>query len=321
MIIKDKVYGKERIHERILLDLLSSKSLERLKGISQFGMPDEYYHRKNFSRYEHSIGVFVLLRKLGADLEEQVAGLLHDVSHTAFSHVIDWVIGDPTKEDYQDSIHQKIIRDSDIPKILTNHGLNYKSISNLEKFSLLEREPPHLCADRIDYTLRELEMERGKIFTQNLFCDLKNIDGQIVFMHKNTAKIFATEYIRLQKEHWGGDQARARFYVLSNVLTKALNSKILSTEDFKKTDYEVLNKLNSSRNKEILKDLNLLKRELDVQESKNGIELKNKFRHIDPEIFLNESIIKLSEISKEYKRILDFEMNNSQNFKKVEIKE
>jgi HD superfamily phosphohydrolase len=33
----------------------------------------------------------LLVRRLGASLEEQIAALLHDVSHTAFSHVIDSV--------------------------------------------------------------------------------------------------------------------------------------------------------------------------------------------------------------------------------------
>ncbi len=81
--IYDKVYGKEKIKEPVLIELINSDSIQRLKGISQFGMPDEYYHLKTFSRKEHSIGVLILLRRMRANLEEQVAGLLHDVSHTA----------------------------------------------------------------------------------------------------------------------------------------------------------------------------------------------------------------------------------------------
>jgi hypothetical protein len=80
MIINDKIYGKVKIEEPVLLKLLKSPSVLRLKNISQFGVPDLYYHFKNYSRYEHSVGVMILLRKLGATLEEQVAGLLHDVS-------------------------------------------------------------------------------------------------------------------------------------------------------------------------------------------------------------------------------------------------
>ena len=43
------------------------------------------------TRFEHSLGVFALLRRLRAPRREQVAGLLHDISHTAFSHAVDFV--------------------------------------------------------------------------------------------------------------------------------------------------------------------------------------------------------------------------------------
>ena len=103
-IINDEVYGKIEINEPILLELINSKEIQRLKNISQFGIPSEYYHMPSYSRYEHSMGVFLLLRKLNVDLKEQIAGLIHDISHTAFSHVIDWVIGDSTQESFQDSV-------------------------------------------------------------------------------------------------------------------------------------------------------------------------------------------------------------------------
>ena len=109
MKINDRVYGNQEINEAILLDLINSNSIKRLKDISQIGMPDEYLSFSGFSRYEHSLGVMILLKRLRANLEEQVAGLLHDISHTPFSHVIDWVIGDPTKEDYQDSIFREFL--------------------------------------------------------------------------------------------------------------------------------------------------------------------------------------------------------------------
>ena len=49
------------------------------------------------TRYEHSVGVMLLARRVGGGLREQVAALLHDVSHTAFSHVIDHVFHDQAR--------------------------------------------------------------------------------------------------------------------------------------------------------------------------------------------------------------------------------
>ena len=123
--------------------------MQRLKSIAQFGIPDKYYHLKNFSRFEHCVGVMMLLKKLGATEEEQIAGLLHDVSHTAFSHVVDWVVGEGKTEDFQDEQHKNYIFSSSIPQILKQYSYDPERITDYHNFGLLEREVPDLCADRV----------------------------------------------------------------------------------------------------------------------------------------------------------------------------
>lgn len=316
MKIIDVVYGEEEINEEILIDLINSDEVQRLKGISQFGLPDKYYHKKGFSRYEHSVGVFILLHRLGASLEEQIAGLLHDVSHTAFSHVVDWVVGDPTKEDYQDGILAEFIEKSNLPNILKKHGFNYKQIINHEKFSLLETPAPNLCADRVDYCLRETKLSGEVPF---ILEHLKNFKGKIVFDSTEAAKLFAESYMKCQKEHWAGNQARTRYYILSNVLKKALDGNLISLEDLKKTDNEVINLLLESNDFEIVDGLNLLDRGFETEPSENGIILKKKFRYVDPAILLNNEMKKLSEISEEYFGILEREKQDSDKFEKINI--
>ena len=155
MDIQDRIYGKFEINEKVLTELIESPAIQRLKGINQFGMPQRFYPYPGFSRYEHSIGVMLVLRKLKANIEEQVSGLIHDVSHTAFSHLVDWVIGDREKEDHQDKNLQKIVSLSTIPEILQKHNLDSEKVIEIKNYRLLERPTPYLCADRIDYALRE----------------------------------------------------------------------------------------------------------------------------------------------------------------------
>ena len=50
MLINDKVYGYEEIKEPVILELINSPTLQRLKGISQQGMPKEYFHRESIKR-------------------------------------------------------------------------------------------------------------------------------------------------------------------------------------------------------------------------------------------------------------------------------
>jgi HD superfamily phosphohydrolase len=322
MLIYDKVYGYEDIKEPIILELISSPTLQRLKGISQQGMPREYYHREIFSRFDHSIGVMILLKKLGADLNEQIAGLLHDISHTAFSHVIDWVIGDPSKEDYQDNIFFEMLKKSEIPSILKKYNFNIEKLSDLKSFNLLEKEAPSLCADRIDYSLRELvdlgQTDDAKFLVNNLVC----IDGQIAFKTNESAEKFGKSYAKLQREHWAGNEAKARYYILANILRIALSKSYISVEDFKKTDYEILDILKKTNNKQILGGLNKLKSGFIIKETiekEDGIILKKKFRYVDPEVYIDGILKNLSLISKEYQIFINNEKEHQNKIIKIKI--
>jgi len=102
MQIHDRVYGEVQIDNPVLIELMHSAPLQRLKRINQAGVAQYVLPRKNITRYEHCVGVMILLKRLGASLEEQIAGLLHDVPHTAFSHVIDFVFASE-RHDYHEN--------------------------------------------------------------------------------------------------------------------------------------------------------------------------------------------------------------------------
>lgn len=321
MLIRDKVYGNFKITEPVLVELINSPTLQRLKGVSQQGMPEEFWHREVFSRFEHSIGVFILLRKLGADLNEQIAGLLHDISHTAFSHVIDWVIGDPSKEDHQDNIFLKILKNSEIPSILEKYKINVEKISDLDSFTLLEKEIPSLCADRLDYSLRELVYLGHAREVKKIVDKLSTKNGQIVFLSKEVAEDFGRKYAMLQREHWAGNEARTRYHILAEILKLALEESHISLEDFHKTDQEILDTLSKTGKGEILDGLQKLKEGFKMIESEDedSILLKKKFRYIDPEVLVEGEIKKLSSLSEDYKKFLEKEKEDSKKIISVRV--
>jgi hypothetical protein len=291
MLIKDRIYGNLHIEELIILELLKSRPMLRLKGISQFGVPDKYHYIKGFSRYEHSVGVMVLLRKLGATLEEQVAGLLHDISHTTFSHTIDWVLGDHKNENFQDDRHLILVNDPELREILIGNNLDPKRVFNLEKFRLLDAEIPDLCADRIDYAFRQLDLKT----IQKCLKSLKVVDGRIVFSNKKTALLFAENFLVLQTKHWGGFESVSRWHALADILKIGLKTKTIRLTDFDEDDNFVMKKLESSANKTIRRRLELLSRKSLSGLPKSGeIEYK-KFRYVDPEFISKGSLKRLSQ--------------------------
>lgn len=301
--LTDRIYGQFKIADQVIIDLLASPNLQRLKKINQFGIPDEFYHKKNFSRFEHSIGVMLLLRHLGASLEEQVAGLLHDVSHMAFSHVYDWVIEDHTvpgakKEAAQDEGHVAFISSSAIPKILENRGFDATRITEYHHFSLLEQDSPALCADRVDYSLHEMP-EKSAL---KIFKGLATLNGQIVCRNLKSASLFGREFLKLQREHWGHFEGVIRYAYFAQSLKIALSTGDLIQEDFLVDDEYVIAKLEASSNPKIKLILNLLR--ASVKKSAAGVIHYKKFRYIDPSFLKNGKPRALSSEDKGFRDLL-----------------
>ncbi|MBU4350872.1 HD domain-containing protein [Candidatus Parcubacteria bacterium] len=309
MIIEDKVYGKIKINEPVLLELIKCPSILRLKTISQYGVPDRYYHIKNYSRFEHSVGVMIILRKLGASLEEQIAGLLHDVSVLAFSHIADWVFaeGDKGVEDLHDTLHRDFISKTEVPKILKKYNFLLERVLNEDNFSLLETKIPNLCADRVDYSLREFKYWLNAKIVGRCLRNLANFNGEMVFTDQRVAYLFATNFLKLQMNHWGGYEAMIRYYLFSNVLKVGLKKKIILKEDFFKEEKLILEKIERSQNKEIKDTLILLTRK-DLKGIKVGSgnrRVRKKFRYVDPKVILKGQLVCLSEIDPSFRAIID----------------
>ncbi|MDG2658737.1 hypothetical protein P7M12_23850, partial [Vibrio parahaemolyticus] len=58
----------------VVEELIVSKSVQRLKGIHQTGASYLVNKEWNVTRFDHSVGVMLLVKKLGGSVEEQIAG-------------------------------------------------------------------------------------------------------------------------------------------------------------------------------------------------------------------------------------------------------
>ncbi len=297
MKIDDLVYGSFEVTEPLLLDIIGSPELERLKRVSQYGIPDRYHHKKNFSRYDHSIGVMLLLRRLGATLAEQAAGLIHDAAHSAFSHVSDWVFGEGKSgnEDYQDNIQKKYLEKSSIPAILKKYGKTLEDIDHNPRHILLELELPDLCADRIDYTLREIATDGTDKDIAFIVNSMQPSKEGIVFNDKKTAKMFADMYLHLQSTNWGSDLSKVRFTLLGDALKRGMDLGILKKTDFWDKDEDwILEVLSGSDDDEIvfcLEQLALVEPKL-----RDTRTIQKKARYVDPLVLQGDKLRRLSDI-------------------------
>jgi len=310
MKVQDRIYGEVEIKEQVLLDLIESKAITRLGKINQYGAIYQVYPQFFTTRKEHSLGVMFLLQKLGASLEEQIAGLLHDVPHTAFSHVIDYIFGDEKMEtSYHETVQKEVLESSDIPKILQKYKLNKEEIFEVHNFSLLEKDLPDLCADRVDYILRDL-------FTYNILNReevnrikeaLVVVNGEIIMNDKDTAFLIATRVIEANKRIWSSPYQVLLAQSLAETIKLALDRGDISIKDLHGTDNSLYRKLNEIKDSKIKEKLTLMSKEIVVDLNQNDFDMHiyTKLRIIDPKVRLDGKIKRLSVFNKEYSKIMN----------------
>lgn len=63
MFYTDPIYGTVEIQDPVILELIQSPTLQRLKGIDQAGYYDEHFPDSKHTRFEHSMGVYLLLKR------------------------------------------------------------------------------------------------------------------------------------------------------------------------------------------------------------------------------------------------------------------
>ena len=180
---KEKLY-RDSVHDLILLnlddpsdrllgELIDSREFQRLRRIKQLGMAHMAFHGAEHSRFCHSFGVMHLTRRLIGRLRRDnpieeskalaviCAGLLHDLGHGPFSHVIERYFPEG-----HETWTQRIILhpDTEVHQILESYAPGFAG--SVAEVLRSEAEPrwlnwlisSQLDADRFDYLLRDSHM-------------------------------------------------------------------------------------------------------------------------------------------------------------------
>ena len=301
MIIVDSIYGEFRV-EPILEELIQTKAVQRLKRVHQGGASYLINPHWNVTRYEHSIGVMLLIRKLGGSLEEQIVGLLHDVSHTAFSHVVDFALKN-TDEDYHELIYKDVIERSEIPKILMAHGYEVEMLYDHSKWTILEQALPHLCADRVDYTIRDMYrygyVDKSEVL--NFLNEVTVVRGEIVLTSLKAAQWFVRTYYQEVIDFFYDPRNIYAYDCLAKALAKSLALGELTLDHFLEDDETVLNLMKQSLSVEVKTLIEAITQDVtfEVNEHDYDLHLKAKVRLIDPTVVMGGSLYKTSELSHE----------------------
>jgi hypothetical protein len=324
MKYKDRIYGKFKIAEPVILELIASKAMERLKGIDQAGYFEPYYPGTAHSRFEHSVGVYLLLKMFGAPIHEQIAGLIHDVSHSAFSHCVDYALdeGSEEKQSYQDDVFEKFVRNSEIPGILKKYGFDTDHILDSGNFLLLERDLPDLCADRIDYSLRGAVIFKEITSAEYFLDNFEAKDGEWIFKDLQSAEKFAELFLKMSSVYYAGLSSAIMFRTVGDWLRRALLKKYITHDDLFTTDGGVLEKINAhlKEDDELEKLYRRMAGKIGCKNSPGNYDRKVtlKSRAVDPLFRDGERVKRLSEAKPGWRDVVRRESKPKEYFLKFE---
>jgi len=197
-------YGQLKFDE-VQSELIDTPEIQRLRGIKQLGLVSTTYPDGVNTRYAHALGVSYTAGRIADQLKldstekrlVQLAGLLHDIGHTPFSHALEGLLS----EDHAEFTKQLVVgaQKLNLPgagrihKILYKHGINPVTIGDLitaeyyAKPYLQQIVHGEVDADQMDYLERDPYFTGnplGKIDIDYLLGTMLIKDGRICFEEK-----------------------------------------------------------------------------------------------------------------------------------------
>ncbi len=302
----DSIYGEVDVEEPVLIDLMYSQAMSRLRGVLQHGITALIGITQPVTRFEHSVGVMLLVRRLSGSLEEQIAALLHDVSHTAFSHVIDYVVDGHDSQSYHEEWKESHLAASDVPEVLARHNCDWRDFLHEENYALLEQPAPGLCADRLDYFLRD-SRDLGLATPDQIHHALEHLivhDGRIGVDHVEVARWLAYTYIAADKASWANFREVGLYEVTARAIKTALQVGAITAEDFWGTDEQLWRKLHAIDHAEVRRQLALISpaTRFEWDEADPTFRVSTKLRTIDPDVLIDDQFLPLSALDADFAR-------------------
>jgi HD superfamily phosphohydrolase len=302
----DSIYGEVEIEDPVLLELIQTQAMQRLRGVLQHGITALIGITQPVTRFDHSLGVMLLVRKMRGSLEEQIAALLHDISHTAFSHVIDYVVDGHDSQSYHEEWKESHLLASDVPEVLARHGYDWRTFLHEEDYPLLEQPAPRLCADRLDYFLRD-SRDLGLSSAQDVQRALDHLivsAGRIGVDSLEVARWLAYTYIAADKASWANFREVGLYEVTARAIKAALQIGAITEDDFWGTDEQLWRKLHVIEHAEVQRQLALASpaTQFEWDEVNPTFRVSTKLRTIDPDVLIDDRFRPLSTLDADFAR-------------------
>lgn len=209
-VFKDPVHQYIQVTDQVIWDLIATREFQRLRRIKQLGTTYLTFHGAEHSRFNHSLGVYEIVRSIIKKFEHYpewpkeerllclCAALLHDLGHGPFSHSFEKVF----KLDHEVLTQEILLGDTEVNQILKKVELGFadkvaqviaKTYPDKLVISLISSQ---IDADRMDYLLRDAYytgVSYGQFDIERIKRVMRPAKGQVVI--KSTGMHAVEDYI------------------------------------------------------------------------------------------------------------------------------
>jgi hypothetical protein len=222
---------------------------------------------------------------------------LHDVSHTAFSHAVDFVFSS-VEQDHHEELKPEFLERPDIAEALGAIGFAPSDFFDDSVYPLLERPLPWLCADRLDYFLRDslacAVSTRESV--GRMLGSVASIDGTIVFTDPAPAQEAVDKFAVMNRDWWASPTESYIYNEFADALREGFRVGSLATADLLFDDSHVLERLHAAGSPLIEAKLDHILH-FDVARIVGFVpKVIPKNRWIDPTVVVGNGLRKLSEL-------------------------
>lgn len=242
----------------LLQDAALTPPMRRLTGVGM-NCGCEYtnfpFHRNcaPYSRFDHSVGVGLIVWHFTHDPTQAMSGLLHDIATPVFAHVIDFLHGDHMHQESTESATGQFIEQSALlGDVLARYGLSTEAVSDYHHYPIADNDSPKLSTDRLEYTLGN-GVNYGFISAEqaaNLYQDLtigtnEFSEPELAFSHADDALSFAKLSLQCSKVYVS-DEDRYAMQMLAELLKDAIDGSVLQECDLYRQERDLIKKLETS---------------------------------------------------------------------------
>ncbi|WP_153730323.1 HD domain-containing protein [Sporosarcina obsidiansis] len=200
-VFKDPVHRYIHVRDRVVWDVINTREFQRLRRIRQLGTTYLVFHGAEHSRFQHSLGVYEIVRRIiddgfsgraewdeGQRLVTLCAALLHDLGHGPFSHAFEKVFN----LDHEQFTQQILLEQTEVNEVLSRVSPDFpqkvadvidKTYPDKLVVSLISSQ---IDADRMDYLQRDAYytgVSYGHFDMERILRVMRPTEEQVVIKH------------------------------------------------------------------------------------------------------------------------------------------